>query len=174
MNVKFVFKEFKLLILICSIVLLVSFCIGLFTSGQAQVDKSLLRLGYISILKNNLLAALNLSSGLFTFGLSSLISLIINGLVIGNAVKSSSYFLHWYEIILRILPHGIFEIPGIIIASTVGLSPIKLIFDLVKGKKIELRLYVNQLFILISISVILIVIAAFVEAFISDYFVNVG
>ncbi|MGN9867042.1 stage II sporulation protein M [Bacillus swezeyi] len=124
------------------------------------------------IVKNNLLAAINLISGLFTFGLFSILSLGFNGIVIGNAVMSSTHFLTWHEILFRIIPHGLFEIPGIIIAATIGFFPMKLIIDLLKGKRIKFKYYFIQLFILSCLSVILILIAAFIESYITDYFVR--
>ncbi|MCI4127504.1 stage II sporulation protein M [Bacillus haynesii] len=170
--IKITFKDFQYLILTSIIIFIISFIIGLFTSTQPKIDEDMLNVKFLLLLKNNLWAAINLMSGLFTFGLFSILSLGFNGIIFGNAVMSSTHFLTWHEILLRVIPHGIFEIPGIVTSATIGLSPMKLIIDLLKGKKIKFKYYFIQLFILSGVSVTLILIAAFIESYITDFFVR--
>ena len=68
--------------------------------------------GVIHIFVHNLRAMAPLASGIVTAGFSTFFSLIFNGMVAGYAVASATMVLSWVQVGLRILPHGLFEIPG--------------------------------------------------------------
>ncbi len=78
---------------------------------------------FIKIFINNALAALMfIGTGLF-FGIYPLFGLIINGMALGyvwQAVELAGQ-APWKMFVYGILPHGIFEIPAIVLAAAFGM-----------------------------------------------------
>jgi stage II sporulation protein M len=72
------------------------------------------------IFANNLEACILLFLGGATFGILTLIILSLNGIVIGAVTEIISKGHSILFIAAAIIPHGIFEIPAFIIASTLG------------------------------------------------------
>lgn len=76
---------------------------------------------FIKIFLNNYLSTLlSLLIGLF-FGLGTVLFLLINGFAMGNLISFASTKVSLYKIGLAIVPHGIFEVPAVLIASSYGL-----------------------------------------------------
>ncbi|WP_423793431.1 stage II sporulation protein M [Methanocaldococcus indicus] len=97
------------------------------------------------ILTNNLKVIFLMLAGSITFGLSTFINLIFNGFNVGVLIGSTFLTNEPLKLILAlILPHGIFEIPAILISAIAGFK----------------------------ISYILIVIAAFVEVYVTSKIAN--
>jgi len=93
------------------------------------------------IFDNNLETAfLGLAFGLF-FGIIPIIITFFNGYVLGfisNAVASSQ----GYSVLLRLLPHGIFEIPALILSLGLGLKlGISFLVNFVKFYKKKMNIY---------------------------------
>lgn len=125
----------------------------------AQVEgKSLL--GTIAfIIDNNVRAALiSIVLGIIFF---PVLSTIVNGFVIGsvlaNAIYKSNILVVW-----KLLPHGIFEIPAIIIAYTFGL---KIGLSLLRPNRIKnlKKAYKEAFFVFIFIILPLLLIAGIIE-----------
>lgn len=77
-----------------------------------------------SILENNAgSAAASMALGLLPFAFLPLISLLTNSLVIGGvlAVMAAKGVSAWRLVVFGLLPHGIFEIPAIILGISAGL-----------------------------------------------------
>lgn len=76
---------------------------------------------FIKIFLNNYLSTLLalLPGLLFCFG--PVLFLLINGFTMGNPVAFASSKVGIYKIGLAIVPHGIFEVPAVLIASSYGL-----------------------------------------------------
>ncbi|RUM34757.1 MAG: hypothetical protein DSY33_01405 [Archaeoglobus sp.] len=88
------------------------------------------------------------------------------GYLIGNSLKKGTSFS---QLIILILPHGIFKIPAIIIAGAAGF---KIPYEIVRylaGRKEQIltKEDIKEYLTLALISTVLIVIAAFVEAYIT-------
>ena len=73
------------------------------------------------------------------------------------------------SVILLVLPHGIFEIPAIIIAGAAGFKIPYEIIRYLSGKKEQIltKEDIKEYLTLALISIILIVVAAFIEAYIT-------
>ncbi len=108
----------------------------------------------------------------------NIFNLTLNGLAIGH--QFSCIKVSFIEKFLYTIPHGIFEIPAIIIAGAAGF---KIPYEIVRylmGKKEEplTKEDIKEYLTLALISIILIVIAAFVEAYITpkiaEYFLSKG
>ncbi|MFE8874595.1 stage II sporulation protein M, partial [Acetobacter persici] len=89
----------------------------------------------LAILKNNLKASIMLLFGLITLGITTCISLIINGTILGNVIMVNLKYLSGTEVLSRILPHGILEIPATILLAAVGFQTLKVVINLIRQKK---------------------------------------
>jgi len=114
------------------------------------------------ILLNNLTIVCALILGAIFLGIPTFVYLSYNAITIGNLLNrlSPTYITAF------ILPHGIFEIPAIIIAGAAGFKIPYEIIRYLAGKKetILTKEDVKEYLTLALISIILIVIAAWVEA----------
>lgn len=136
---------------------------------EDELSSGVISVSFQSIFLNNILIVFRL----FIFGVffgGSVILLLYNGFFLG-------YFLAVYGDVWRniifILPHGVFELPSIVIATTSGLVLFKFIFkfvkDIVKNKigfKDSLEknsLILNQSLIILAIACILMFIAGIIE-----------
>jgi len=136
-------------------------------------------LSFIDILENNTQVILIILTGILTFGITSLLNIISNGFLLGGnikiAIKSGASL---YNILILLFPHGIFEIPAIIIAGAAGFKIPYEIIRYLAGKKEQIltKEDIKEYLTLALISIILIVIAAFVEAYITprvaEYFLR--
>lgn len=131
----------------------------------------------ISILLKNLTLIIILILGGFIFGFPTFLNIFSNGYMFGVifAVYSKTFKIN--QFLLLTLPHGIFEIPAIIIAGAAEFKiPYEKIIRYLAGKKerILTKDVIKEYLTLALISIILIVIAAFVEAYvtpkIAEYF----
>jgi|GEM_PF-6165140 len=121
----------------------------------------------IYILKQNTLGLLAGFSGIATFGTTAFFFLSYNGALLGLVTGCL-----WYnqvplsKILLVTLPHGIFEIPAIWIAGTVGFKIPKETIKYLRGKKEYIidKKEVYNLAIVCAETWILIVVAAIIEA----------
>ena len=122
-------------------------------------------INFLSILLNNIRAILLLLLG---FGFTTLMEILLNGISLGLLIK---YCLMLQErlatpVLLLILPHGIFEIPAMMMAGAAGFKIPCEIIRYLAGKKEQplTKEDIKEYLTLASISIILIVIAAWVEA----------
>ena len=119
---------------------------------------------------NNLKVILILSfGGVLTFGGLTIWGLIFNGIPLGLFLHSSWTLRHVGELktfFLLIFPHGIFEIPALIIAGSAGFRiPYEILrFALGKKEEIITEEDAKEFFKLVGISIALILIAAIVES----------
>ena len=125
------------------------------------------------------------------FGINAFVSLILNGTILGvlsgnviaeNPIYGISTFLAYT------VPHGIFEIPACILESVAGMLLFLFIFRFFKtmrgtkdGSSFKLKakkswevnkIYLKQSIVLMIFCCCLLVIAAFIEAYITDYVSN--
>ncbi len=125
-----------------------------------------LKLGLPFILKNNLRSIILLLSGAFLFGSSTAFNLVFNGMFLTLIAEAFLSGLTFNDIFLFTAPHAIFEIPAIIIAGAAGF---KIPYEIVRylaGKKDQplTKEDIKEYLTLALISIILIVIAAWIEA----------
>jgi stage II sporulation protein M len=118
----------------------------------------------IFIFLNNLKSAfLGMILGIF-FGIFSFFVLVVNGYVIGF-VSNKTVALQGYPVLWKLVPHGIFEIPAIMISVGLGMRLGMFIFLKNKGKNPE-RFFdwmEDSLRVFLFIIVPLLIIAAIIE-----------
>ncbi len=109
------------------------------------------------ILTNNAIAALISIIGGIVLGIMPILSSIGNGTILGYVLEKVGVTEFW-----RLLPHGIFELPAIIISFGLGIKLGFSIFSKNKLKTFKQRLH-NALLVFTFIVVPLLVIAAVIE-----------
>ncbi len=122
------------------------------------------------ILMNNLgIGFLQIISGVF-FGIFPLISLLFNGYAIGfisNFVVSEAGLSSLWLLI----PHGIFELPAIILSMALGIRIGFFIFS--KNRAFELsKRFILSLKTFIFVIIPLLILAAIIEGFLITFFTN--
>ena len=102
----------------------------------------------------------SMALGIF-LGIFSFLILIVNGYVLGF-VASKSVAVEGILVLWRLLPHGIFEIPAVMISAGLGLKLGAYLF--VKHKKGDFKQWLlNSLRVFLFIVVPLLIIAAIIE-----------
>lgn len=149
---------------------------GSYQSFKQGVTSGQIKLATFSIFMNNFGVALKVYASGIAFGLGSIFFLSFNGLFIGYAASKFPIG----DFIVYTLPHGVFEIAGFIIAGAAGFRLASCVIHIIRdatrikrympiGEQIWQILDVNywefkQSFALFAITVVLILIAAFIEA----------
>ncbi len=115
----------------------------------------------VYIFKNNVLASFTgMILGIF-FGIFSIILVIFNGYLLGFvaliSVKNEGILILW-----RLFPHGIFELPAVLISLGLGLKLSTFIFKEEKVKMFKDYL-INSLRVFLFIIIPLLIIAAIIE-----------
>lgn len=114
----------------------------------------------IKYFKHNILICLIAMSGIFIFSIPTLILLFINGVIVGAAIHFSVISnMDVNNIFLSLLPHGVFEIPGFLISSYIGMLGLKFYFETKRNNIYLLKL--------VALSFVLIMLAAIAETYIS-------
>lgn len=70
-----------------------------------------------AIIQHNMLAQLLMLSGLITFGVATLAIIMVNGMLLGAAIAVYVQQGKVFFFLLALLPHGIFEIGGLLISA---------------------------------------------------------
>jgi len=125
-------------------------------------DRQIPSPGVANILVHNLQAMAPLAGGIVTFGFSTFFCLIFNGAVAGYAVASAKTVLSWTQVGLRILPHGLFEIPAMLFWAAAGFSSCTWIYTRIRGIPLE-RAFWADVVALLGAGGLLLVVAAIIE-----------
>ncbi len=125
---------------------------------------------FVSILSNNIKSSFILILGCLSFGITTFYGLYINGMVCSMFISSISV----KSFLIYVLPHSVFEIPAIIIAGAAGFKVPYEIVQYLRDKK-EKPLTeedIKEFLKLTIISITLIIIAAFVEVYVTPKIVD--
>lgn len=131
-------KNIKVLLIISFSLFLISFISGLYMGEYIQLidsEDELIRHSpslslSLDLFTNNVLICITLILGVFLFSIPTIALLLLNGFFFGMGVKSFILIgLSGQEILIKILPHGIFEIPAIIISGGLGLLGLSFYFN---------------------------------------------
>lgn len=201
-EVKIAFTENKYFLLLSTLLFIIPMFIGylfapyLESSLQPMVNnfKDRVQTGEIkltvnSIFFNNFYVAIMIYMGAISLGFITAMLLITNGIFVGYFATN----LPLDVFLLLTLPHGIFEIPGIIIAGAGGFTLINFIHCFLKdiltfernewGERPNLRnrlvisfnnnfKKITQSLTLLGVAIVLLIIAAFIEVYITISLAN--
>ncbi|WP_284009759.1 stage II sporulation protein M [Haloarcula pelagica] len=120
----------------------------------------------VSIAVNNLTAMGVMLLGAVSLGLVTVLGLVLNGLLIGVVVGLAGQELPSMVILALLLPHGIVEIPALLIVAAIGLRFGRLTVRYLRGT--EDRLVTEQALReagwLVGVACVLVLVAAYIEA----------
>lgn len=123
---------------------------------------------FFFIFENNVTALFYSLAESIVFGISPILMIVANGVIIGVFMVLVTKKASFMYFILGILPHGIFEIPAAIISSSMGMRVGSAVILKLRRKKTSIvgEIY-NALKYFILVVVPLLFIAALIEAFIT-------
>ncbi|MCA1065321.1 stage II sporulation protein M [Rossellomorea sp. AcN35-11] len=170
-RLKSIYGDTKLLLLISAIIFGLSLLFGGYLESRVE-GAFLTENNHTSgdILKNNLKASVPLLLGFISLGVTTLGALLINGVAIGGSIIASTDYLTPFQIVCLIVPHGLLEIPALLLSSTVGFYSLKMLFVFLKGRRVDMKREFKTILYLLLIIIILFVSAAFVEANVTSHF----
>ncbi|MCK4918976.1 MAG: stage II sporulation protein M [Candidatus Pacebacteria bacterium] len=130
---------------------------------------------FLFIFENNVSKIfLLLPLGIFA-GIFPLFFVSANGLVFGIFAQISSSLISWEFFILGIAPHGIIEIPVLLLATAISLKIGKVaIWKILKKDKDFLSEFSKAIKFYILILLPLLLIAALIEAYITPFFISLA
>ena len=153
--------------------------LGSFVNSKSDLIADDGSISAIGLIKNNFVACIiSVITGSFPFMFFPIFSLLMNGVLVGvtlgfvKAVAGKSIIKSFF---CGILPHGIFEIPALIISMAMGIYLCFFISSKIIGKnKYKFsELLKNYIIILCIVIFPLVVIAGFVEAYITPILINI-
>jgi stage II sporulation protein M len=120
----------------------------------------------VDIAVNNLVAMTVILLGAVSLGLVSLFGLVLNGLLIGVIVGIAVQELSPLVVVALLVPHGILEIPALLVAAAIGLRFARLTVRYIRGLEADLVTTrdLREAGWLVAVCAVLIVVAAFIEA----------
>lgn len=152
-------KVFKFVIFISFIFIILGFTLNLDTEILPSTDEKFLNI----FLYNIKVEFLTIIISSITFGIYSIIYLFQNFLTLGHILKVLIIKYGFIKGILFIFPHGIFEIPCILLTATLSLYiPIYTLKNIKLYKK-NYVYYIKKFLIYIYFIIILTLISAFIE-----------
>ena len=128
---------------------------------------------FLFIFENNVIKLFTVVLlGIFA-GLIPLLSVWGNGMILGIFAQIVSQKLSWTFLILGILPHGIIEIPVLILSAAIGIKLGKItVWRIFGGEKNLKKEFTKAIKFYILILAPLLFIAALIEAFVTPVFLN--
>ncbi|WP_186433765.1 stage II sporulation protein M [Staphylococcus chromogenes] len=159
-------KIFGIFVCISFLVFSISLIFGVLLSQPSSktVDYDL---NFLDIFMKNLLVCVILIIGFFSLGIISLILLSINSGIFGAIFRQYYDDTSFNQFILSILPHGIFEVPALLISAAIGMSSWLYIFQYIFNQRISIKKDSRFFCKVISFVVILLLIGALIETFVT-------
>ena len=120
----------------------------------------------VDLAVNNLVAMVALSLGAVSLGLVTVLGLVLNGLLIGAVVGIAVQQVDPLFVAALIVPHGVLEIPALLLASAIGLRFGRLTVRYIRGleDRLVVRRDLREAGWLLAVSALLILVAAYIEA----------
>jgi uncharacterized membrane protein SpoIIM required for sporulation len=124
------------------------------------------------LLRNNLFSCLLIASGFVTFGWMAVLYLFLNGFVLGTSIADQlASGMEPLRIVLLLAPHGIFEVPALIMSGAVGLKCLDILVRmLIRPVRETLLSGVKDTAVLLVAIVVFLVAAAWMETYITPLF----
>lgn len=132
-----------------------------------------LGLAFFIMLNNSIKCLVAMVLGLL-FGFIPLIFVVLNGFILGIVSMSVAKVKGWLFVLMATVPHGFLEIPAMLISVAVGFREGWALINKLAGKNIEVgKEVVFGLNIYLRAVLPLIVVAAFIEAFVTPLLIEV-
>ncbi len=128
---------------------------------------------FLLIALNNSIKALFIMLLGILWGIIPILFIILNGYAVGIVISVAIVKTGLIPIILGILPHGILEIPAILIAAGYGVWLGEMFAKKLKNRKIMLSIYIKNVFDkFIKVILPILITAALIETFITSWILN--
>lgn len=142
--------------------------------SQKPVNISYTKLDFLTLLEHNLSQTLLIIIlGLLSISLYNFIAMFINGFAVGIALGLIFQNSKLTAFIFGFIPHAIFEIPATILAASIPLIFYRMLLKCLRQKEGRINAFlkfcIKELPRLTIVPIVLIVIAAFMESFISKF-----
>jgi len=164
-NIQLLYKKyFCTFLVLMSLLFVTSLVLGGALASNLQPEKNMetVNLSFAEIFINNVQILLLHIAGIVSFGVFNIIQLFLNGFYAGEILWNALSFMSTGEIFLRIVPHGILEIPALILSGSIGAFP--WIGVLLKNKSDrsgrEIILFLLQKILKLIFAIILLLLAA--------------
>jgi uncharacterized membrane protein SpoIIM required for sporulation len=107
--------------------------------------------------------------GALTLGLVTAAVMVFNGVLVGNLAVVTGLEVGFGPIVALLVPHGVFELPALFIASGVGFRFLHRAVKRIAGSRDSLftKAYVYRTILLVVFGWLLLALAAFVEAYLT-------
>lgn len=155
-SIKEAFVDNKYLLLISIVLFLLSTILaGVFASNlepivgpfirelKKQILAGQIKITYDSIFLNNFTVGLRMYFAGILFGILTALMMIVNGMIIGYFLGKGPFLI----VFLYIIPHGIFEIPALILSAAAGFTLFKFIYKFIKNIHSPDEDYINHHYI---------------------------
>ncbi|WP_254532088.1 stage II sporulation protein M [Natrinema gelatinilyticum] len=121
------------------------------------------------LLVNNSRAFVLSILGVLSLGLLTAWAMLFNGVIVGNIGAFVATDAGVGYILVGLLPHGIFELPALFVAAGVGFRLLYRVGQRIRGGRnaVFSKAYLYRTGILVVVAWLLLVVAAFVEAFVT-------
>jgi uncharacterized membrane protein SpoIIM required for sporulation len=124
------------------------------------------------LLSNNLKVLLISTSGFFCGGLTSLLTLLFNGSVTGMIIIKARQGMSWWQVGILLVPHGFFELAGLLLGSAVGLQGWKVFNHFLNPVSGPPWRPIKPIVLFISLAIILTILASWIEVHVTFPLIN--
>lgn len=169
---KKIWQEEKALIRAAAIWFFAGIVLSLFIGNQIHLDKVKLLNGFhyewYQIAANNIGAGLLIAASGLLLSVPSVLLTLFNGFMLGYLVMLSASHYSAAAIIAALAPHGIFELPAIILACTIGLKPFYWLLRFVRTKQsVDWKQEGLKIAWLLGLVIALFIVASLIETYVS-------
>ena len=103
----------------------------------------------------------------FTFGLTSIFYLFTNGFILSGSIIENLHSGVPFIRFLLLIPHGIFEVPALLLSGAIGFKGVELVIRLCFLRKKIIASMFRHIGILVLLIICLLIAAAIIEAYIT-------
>lgn len=169
---KKIWQEEKTLIRASAIWFSAGIALSLFIGNQIHLEKANLLTGFhyewYQIAANNIGAGLLVAASGILLSVPSVLLTLFNGFMLGYLAMLSASHYSAAAIIAALAPHGIFELPAIILACTIGLKPFNWLLRYVRTKQsVDWKQEGLRIAWLLGLMISLFIVASLIETYVS-------
>jgi stage II sporulation protein M len=167
-----IWQEEKKLIWIAALWLIAGIALSLCIGNQIHFNTTHLMKGFdyewYQIAANNIGAGLLIAASGILLSVPAVLLTLFNGFMLGYLVMLSASHYSAVAIVAALVPHGIFEIPAILIACTIGLKPASWLIRYARKKQtIAWKKEWRTIAMLLGFMAALFIVASLIETYVS-------
>ncbi|TVX93849.1 stage II sporulation protein M [Paenibacillus agilis] len=173
-NLKQVWQEEKKRLILAALFLIAGLLLGISLGNYVDIDpKTYYNPQYpewYTLAFNNIVTGLIIAASGILLSIPTIMFLLFNGIMIGFVSVLASSFSSVETILAGLLPHGILEIPALLIAGAIGLKPLVWAARFIKLKqRVNWKQEGTRITLLLAIMTTLLIGASFIEAYVTPH-----